>query len=104
MNEDAIHLIFTVFIFLMFYLVYRVCKKDKRQQLYCTHCGTIAAPKTHVRGAFLIEIVLWLCFIVPGLIYTIWRCTTSEKVCPACLTKCMIPLNSPKAKTAMAEK
>ena len=71
-------------------------------QMYCQHCGTVGQPKTRVKGSFLIELVLWLCFIVPGLIYSIWRLTTKEKVCPKCGMPNMIPADSPKASAALS--
>ena len=40
--------------------------------------------KTVTRGSIWIEIILWLCLIVPGLIYSIWRLTTRRQVCSAC--------------------
>lgn len=71
--------------------------------MYCSNCGTVAAPKTRVKGSFLIEIFLWLCFLLPGLMYSIWRLTTKEKVCPQCGAPNMIPADSPKARAALAK-
>jgi hypothetical protein len=70
-------------------------------QMYCQNCGSIAAPTKRVRGSFFIELILWLCFLVPGLIYSIWRLTTKELVCPKCGAPNMIPADSPKAKAAI---
>ena len=36
-------------------------------KIHCMTCGTDGGDKTRTRGGILIEIVLWLCFIVPGL-------------------------------------
>ncbi len=71
------------------------------QTLYCQHCGTIGRPATRVKGSFLIEVALWLCFLVPGLIYSLWRLTTKEAVCPRCGAPNMIPTDSPKARAAL---
>jgi hypothetical protein len=71
------------------------------QPLYCPNCGTVAKPKKVTRGSFLIEVVLWLCFLIPGLIYSIWRLTTKASVCPRCGAPNMIPTDAPKAREAL---
>jgi len=37
---------------------------------------------TVTKGHFALEFVLWLCFLVPGIIYSIWRLTTRRETCP----------------------
>lgn len=64
----------------------------------CATCGSRGTPKATTRGSILIEIILWLCFIIPGLIYSIWRLTTRYNACPTCGSKDMIPVNSPTGK------
>ena len=64
-------------------------------QLICLNCGTVGAPKTVTKGSFLVEIILWLFFIIPGIIYSIWRLTTRAKACCSCGAENMVPLNSP---------
>jgi hypothetical protein len=65
--------------------------------LYCRHCGANASPVRHMPGSFVMELFLWLCFLIPGLIYSIWRSVGVEAVCPICGAPHMIPLNSPVA-------
>ncbi len=67
-------------------------------KMICTNCGTAGRPKSKTRGSFIIEIILWLMMIIPGIIYTLWRLTTTEKVCRACGSPNMVPLKSPKGK------
>lgn len=69
---------------------------------YCSHCGTVARPVTMTKGTFVLEVLLWLLFLLPGMLYTLWRLTTRQKVCPGCGTPNMLPLDSPKAKAALA--
>jgi hypothetical protein len=71
--------------------------------MYCTNCGTVARPRQQIKGSFLIEVMLWLCFLVPGIIYSIWRLTTKAIVCPRCGAPNMIPTASPKARAALAK-
>lgn len=64
--------------------------------MICPTCGSVGKPKTITRGSFLIEIVLWLFFFVPGIIYSLWRLTTRDKSgCRSCSNVGMIPLNTP---------
>lgn len=65
--------------------------------MYCPNCGTVAKPKKVTKGSFLIEVFLWLLFIIPGVIYSLWRLTTKAEVCPKCGAPNMIPSDSPKA-------
>jgi hypothetical protein len=68
---------------------------------YCQHCGSLGAPTTRVKGSFVIEVILWFCLLVPGLLYTVWRLTTKEQVCPTCSAPGMIPADSPRARAAL---
>lgn len=67
------------------------------KELYCTSCGHQGKTRYGTRGSLLIEIVLWLCLIVPGLIYSIWRHSTKRPVCRACGADTIIPPQSPLA-------
>jgi hypothetical protein len=72
------------------------------KQVICASCGTVGKPRTETRGSFLIEIILWLCFLVPGLIYTLWRLTTRQPVCRACHGHELLPLDTPGGRAAAA--
>lgn len=67
-------------------------------KMICPSCGTQGDPATITRGSIWIEIILWLCLIVPGLIYSLWRLSTRDDVCGACGQKNLIPVNSPNGK------
>jgi ribosomal protein S27AE len=64
-------------------------------EIICSNCGTIGKLKKITKGSFFIEVILWLCLIIPGVIYSIWRLTTKHKVCSVCGSGNLIPLNSP---------
>jgi predicted RNA-binding Zn-ribbon protein involved in translation (DUF1610 family) len=76
--------------------------RSGRPELYCPNCGTTARSKQVTRGSAGIEIVLWLCFILPGLIYTLWRSSFKLEVCPACGEHGLIPAAAPRAQTESA--
>lgn len=71
-------------------------------EFICTSCGSQAGVKKVTPGNFLIEVILWLCFLVPGLIYSIWRIGNKRKVCRACGKDSIIPADSPMAKALQA--
>lgn len=64
----------------------------------CALCGSAGSPKYRYRGSILIEIILWCFFLIPGLIYSVWRQTSKEKVCRKCGSPSMIPANSPRGR------
>lgn len=54
-------------------------------RLHCPSCGHISKPILRQPGSGNVEIVLWLLFLVPGMIYTGWRSSAEKlKVCPKC--------------------
>lgn len=71
--------------------------------MLCKHCYYVGKPTTDVKGSMLIELALWLFFIVPGLIYSLWRLTTKQKVCPSCRTAGMIPITTPAAQVILGQ-
>lgn len=64
-------------------------------KMVCPQCGTRGSPQRITKGSLLIEIILWICFIVPGLIYSIWRMNTRYDACPSCRHAPMISADSP---------
>lgn len=70
---------------------------------YCTQCGTVALPKNTIKGSFFVELLLWCCLFIPGLLYTLWRLSTKAQVCPACGAPNMIPVDSPIARKALQQ-
>lgn len=72
-------------------------------KVVCTSCGYVGNPKSITKGSLLIEMVLWLCFLVPGLIYSIWRLTSRHYGCPSCGQTALIPVDSPMGKKFLRE-
>lgn len=72
-------------------------------KLICTNCGKQGKPKVITKGHILIEIILWCCFLVPGLIYSIWRHASRTKCCPGCGAPNMIPVDSPIAQSILSK-
>jgi hypothetical protein len=72
------------------------------EQKLCAVCGTVGDTKRNMKGSILTELFLWLFFLLPGLIYSIWRHTTVTQVCRNCGSSAVIPLDSPVARQALA--
>ncbi|MBX6334375.1 YqaE/Pmp3 family membrane protein [Candidatus Saccharibacteria bacterium] len=69
----------------------------------CPNCGYMGQAKKVTKGSILIEIVLWLCFLIPGLIYSIWRLTSKHLACPQCGAQNLVPLDSPRGRKLQQE-
>lgn len=63
--------------------------------MVCSRCGTQGEPVTYTKGSILWELVLWFMFLLPGLMYSVWRLASRYQGCPACEAPNMIPADSP---------
>ena len=62
-----------------------ICLKRRVQKaltgcLVCTTCGHHGEPVPLTKGDIGTEIVLWLLFLVPGLLYSLWRQTSRNSM------------------------
>ena len=64
---------------------------------YCTACGATGAPIVRMKGSDGAFLLLIFFFLLPGIIYAIWRNSTRQIVCSRCGHASMIPLDSPLA-------
>lgn len=81
-----------------FWLVHR-----PPQGLICTRCGSEDIGR-YTQGSTFIALILWLCAIVPGLIYTIWRSNGRHKYhCEDCGSVKIISIDSPKGQRLLRE-
>ncbi len=72
-------------------------------QLVCTNYGHVGDTTKVTKGHFALEVVLWLCFLVPGFIYSIWRLTTRHGACPVCGDLNLLPTSAPMAQKFLRE-
>jgi len=72
------------------------------KEMLCVKCGYKGKPKLITKGNIGTEILLWIFFLIPGLIYSIWRHASRYRGCPEC-KETMIPLDSPVAQKIFAE-
>ena len=66
-----------------------------KEKFICTACGHVGNPKKVTKGSFFIEVALWIFFILPGLIYSIWRLTSKHQACAKCGSLGVVPISSP---------
>jgi len=54
--------------------------------IMCSTCGYVSTVEYQLPGSAVIEIILYLFYLLPGIIYSVWRRTDSNKiaVCPKC--------------------
>jgi|SRR5580704_12186044 hypothetical protein len=65
------------------------------ESMICTQCGTVASPKRFVPGSIIITLILLLFYVIPGLIYEIWRRSSTYDVCQKCGSRNLVPPASP---------
>jgi hypothetical protein len=73
------------------------------QPTICTTCGSTQTPKKHTPGSIVIELILWCCFFVPGLIYSCWRISRRRYACRDCGSYGLIPIHTPRGKALANE-
>lgn len=70
------------------------------QQFLCTQCGAeTSAPLKVPPGSAWVALALAVPFVVPGVIYTIWRYSMRRTTCPTCGHAALIPGDAPLART-----
>lgn len=71
--------------------------------MICKQCGTVHDGHRHLPGNGWIEAVLWLAYIFPGLVYSIWRRSGRKPTCGACGSRDLVPLSSPVGKALQTQ-
>jgi len=69
----------------------------------CKACGYHGEVQRVTKGSFAIELLLWLCFLIPGLLYSLWRLSSRYSGCPKCGSADVIPLDTPLGSKLLAE-
>lgn len=63
--------------------------------MICTTRGYVGHSEQTIKGSLGVEIFLWLIFLLPGIIYSIYRSSTKMDACPKCKNPTMIPVTTP---------
>jgi hypothetical protein len=67
---------------------------------YCLDCGFVGTPERNTPGTLIMEIGLWIMFLVPGLIYSFWRRSAHYERCGLCGGNHIVGAESPAARAA----
>ncbi len=57
---------------------------------YCNSCHN-CSPTALMKGNSWIEFVLYLFYIIPGIVYSVWRRSEQPNICPLCKTPGLVP-------------
>jgi hypothetical protein len=68
-----------------------------------TSCDYVGEMETITKGSTDTEIILWFCFLIPGLIYSIWLFRSRHEECPICDQATIIPADSLEAQKIIRE-
>lgn len=71
-------------IFIYPIVFYRLARQEMAMNIQCPNCKYEGPGKYHTPGSSSVELVLWLFFIIPGLIYGTWRGSNRKWICPRC--------------------
>ncbi|MDH5458753.1 MAG: hypothetical protein OEY26_08570 [Nitrospinota bacterium] len=74
---------------------------DFTKKYVCMECGCQRDPINANRGLLVIEIFMWLLYILPGVIYSIWRRVRKQQVCPNCRNPSVVLTSSSRAMGVM---
>lgn len=88
---------------LIVYIIYSLLRSKKGKPMVCATCGHLGKTTQVTRGSIWIEIILWCFFILPGVIYSLWRLTTRKQACTACHGEALVPPDSPVGRKLLAE-
>lgn len=63
-------------------------------KIICPTCQYVGEPENIAKGSRKIEIVLWCCLVLPGLLYTMWRNSRDGQYlgCPQCHAPVVRPM------------
>jgi hypothetical protein len=61
-------------------------RKGGNMKIICPSCHYVGESAAIAKGSRKIEITLWCCFILPGMLYTMWRQSRDGQCqgCPQC--------------------
>lgn len=73
------------------------------ETVVCRHCGHVGPDTKKTPGSFVLELLLWLCFLLPGFIYSIWRHAARHRACEKCGSKEILPADTPMGRKLVKE-
>lgn len=66
------------------------------RDMVCTRCLESDLPRLVKPGSIFIELVLWMAFLLPGLLYSLWRISRQHDACQHCGSTELVETDSPR--------
>jgi hypothetical protein len=89
--------------FALMWGLFRLLRPAKGPLMVCTTCGHLGRAVQITKGSLGVEIVMWIAFLLPGVVYSIWRLVTRKSGCAECRGTALVPPTSPVGKRMLAE-
>lgn len=67
----------------------------------CRNCGHVGESERKLKGSVIITLILLCAYILPGIIYMVWRRTGLKDRCAKCGSEQVVPQGSPRAAALM---
>lgn len=95
MNAEAV-VIVVLFTFIIIGLpIIATVQIMNRPQYICTQCGSVGQFNKKSPGSWLLMVFLLFCFVLPGILYWIWRVANHKRRCDICDSTSVVPVTSP---------
>jgi hypothetical protein len=67
----------------------------KTETIICDVCGFVGPSRIpRKRGSALLERLIWIAFLFPGIFYSYWRRTDRSPECPKCGARALTPFDT----------
>ncbi|WP_420207777.1 zinc-ribbon domain-containing protein [Candidatus Electronema sp. JC] len=83
-NEAFVMFLVIAWIFTYPLVFYNMSSKKRIMNIHCPNCNFTGKGKFITKGSIGIELILWLFFIIPGIVYSVWRLSNKKWICPQC--------------------
>jgi hypothetical protein len=87
-------LLYVIAVIALWVLLHRA-KNLFKGKVVCRNCGSVARSAVKSPRSLFIEILLWFCGLIPGVLYTLWCNHETHEVCEKCGSRDIIPVDSP---------
>lgn len=87
------------------FLIYRILTSDDSpsEEMVCRQCESVGTPEKEMPGNLAFGCALFFFFVVPGILYSIWRLTNKTNVCQFCGSEDLVPKHSPAGERIIEE-
>jgi ribosomal protein S27E len=73
---------------------YTESSREGAQTHICARCLTVTGGRAVLPGSIIITLLLVWVFVLPAIIYSVWRHSARKFVCPSCGSEELVPVES----------